>query len=68
MELNINVDGQIMREGVGLNYREKYIKMETSGVDGKTQAAMIHELSEVKINILLFGYCNFHHLIFYYLK
>ena len=57
----------MMREGVGLNYREKYIKMETSAVDGKTHAAMIHELSEVTINILLLGHCNFHHLIFNYL-
>ena len=46
MLFRINDDGQTMREDVGLNYKENYIKIEAPALD-KTPATMIHEVSKV---------------------
>ena len=53
MEVTVNDDGQMMREDVGLDYRDKIIKIDAPPIDGKTGARMIHHTTEVKFSILL---------------
>ena len=43
----------MMREDVGLDYRDKIIKIDAPPIDGKTGARMIHHTTEVKFSILL---------------
>ena len=54
MVYHVNDDGKMMSQNVGLNYRENSIMVKAPAVYGKTPATMMHEFSEVKINILSF--------------
>ena len=52
MEYHINDDGKMMTEGIGLHYRDKYIKITTPAMEGKTPAIIMHDTTEVKFTFL----------------
>ena len=67
MELIVNDDGQMMREGVGLHYRDNYIKIVTLPLNDKTSAMIFYHTSEVKfyiLPILCYSYKLLHILLF----
>ena len=51
MELQAKNDGQMMTQGVVLQYRDKYIKINTEATDENTRADLIYDTEEVKFNI-----------------
>ena len=63
MQLHANNDGQMMTQGVALQYRDNYIKINTEATDDNTQADLIYDTEKVKFNIffsiLCCNYCIF---------
>ena len=52
LALNLMNNGQIMREEVGLDYRDGVIKVEAAAIDGKTPVTMMYHTTKVNINVL----------------
>ena len=42
----------MMREDVGLDYRDGIIKVEAAALDGKTPVTMMYDTTKVNINVL----------------
>ena len=48
----LDVDGEVINEGVELDFENELIMVETSPVESKTQAIIVHDVTEVKFSIL----------------
>ena len=53
MEYQANNDGEMMKEDVGLDYEDNYIKINGPPVNDKTPAKLIYHTTEVAISQLL---------------
>ena len=53
MGYKINDDGQLMHQGVSLNFHENFLKIKSPALDGKTPAAAIHFPAMVNIYYFL---------------
>ena len=48
MEVTVNNDGQMMKQGVTLQYRDNYLKINTPAMEKSTTPAIfIHDTAEV---------------------
>ena len=43
MKYVVNDDGEMMRQDVDLSYENKYIRIDTATLDGKTPATIVHD-------------------------
>ena len=53
MRFNIDDDGQMMAEDVGLDYRGNIIKINTQALEDKTSAEIYYDTTEVSLNFML---------------
>ena len=53
MRFNIDDDGQMMAEDVGLDNRGNIIKINTQALEDKTSAEIYYDTTEVSLNFML---------------
>ena len=58
MQLIVHDDGQMMAEDVGLQYKEKYMKINTLALEGRTSAEIYYDTTGVKFDIFPILCCN----------
>ena len=55
VKYRIKDDGNMMREDVGLDFKENLIKIDTPPMDGKISGELVHYIPQVNLTLL---YCN----------